>query len=458
MSSTWSRRIGEVVTIAVILTASPAVFAQEHPRIIVVMLDEVHRSSASSALATEIAGRQAKIFATDPPRGETTEERAVEALWVADEVGATAALWVERRSRGRHSVVAALTRDDGDLRDAPLPSAPETLDPRAFAIIAATLIDELLEPLPTPPTQVEPLEVEVPVRRSQPTPLDPPRPRLERPPRDWLDVGLEMDMAWRSFDVAIDPICDTAGRNEAVFRSAFYPELGLRLAFHPGELFTSSWLANLGVDVAYHHHVHLVVLNRRRNTEVDAEQWSLSVGLRYRAVIGTPSVGVTLIPRIGFHLYEFFLGDEGNDIVPPFTYQALSLGLDIEIPLRTRWVALDLGGHYLPVLSVGESATEAYNASGERPTAHGYRVTAGLGGPIVAGLRWRLGFEVIGHVSHHSGKGRGWGVDPSTECDDDCATVPDCSTVGGIMTTDSASDRHFRVVFGFSYRVIRRRR
>ena len=136
------------------------------------------------------------------------------------------------------------------------------------------------------------------------------------------------------------------------------------------------------------------------------------------------------------------------------------------IPLTTRYAGLELGGHYLAVFNIGQFAIEAYNASGQLPSTHGFQVNLGFSGQVVAGLRWRLAAELYGFISQHHDKGHGWGVIvnegvPSTICSSpECIMFPGCvnntpdraPVTGGIFTTDSARDLILRVVFSVTYR------
>lgn len=308
--------------------------------------------------------------------------------------------------------------------------------------------------------QVEDVEGEDDEERPRPT-------KRRRSPAGWMELGLEVDGAYRSFSVPIHASCDTDNRTEAAFHSSVYPEIGVRLSFYPGGLFTSRGAAHIGIEGDFHHHLYLKVLNRRRNQEVESSEYAFSVGLTYRIVRGTADRGITVWPRAGFGRYDFFLGDVGNDIVPPFTYDHIYMGLNMYVPLATRYAGLELGGHYLAVLNIGAAAIEAYNASGELPTTHGFEFNAGFSGQIYAGLRWRIAFDMMGFSSSHVGKGHGWGrnVDgnPSTLCTSDACirnptTCVDMSSPertrieGGIMTTDYGFDLIWRLIFGLSYR------
>jgi hypothetical protein len=263
-------------------------------------------------------------------------------------------------------------------------------------------------------------------------------------PDGWLEFGLEINGASRTFSVPIDQTIDNSGRSEARFESSVFPEIGARLSFYPGGIFTDNWAAGIGIDGSFHHHLFLRVLNRRRNEEVESEEYAFTVGVNYRIVLGNADRGLTLWPRVGFGRFSFFLGDVGNDIVPPFVYDHIYIGLNAYIPIATRYVGIDMGADYLAVLSIGPHATAAYNASGQLPTTHGFQILIGLSGQIVAGLRWRLGFEMLGFISEHQGVGQGWGYDPTTRIDTPSGR--------GIRTMDKATDIFFRLMPQLSYR------
>jgi hypothetical protein len=273
-------------------------------------------------------------------------------------------------------------------------------------------------------------------------------------------------VAMRDFEVPINPSCDTDSRVRVSFASAAYGSMGFRGVLYPGAIVTRRWPAGFGVELSGSFPLNLRVLNRRQNQEVEASQYLVELGPVYRHVWGSADVGLALSARFGWTRYDFFLGDVGNDIVPPVVYDALHVGVSAYVPLGTRYVGLELGARYLAVTNVGHEMIAAYNASGALPTANGYRLTAVASGQIVAGLRWLVGFELLGVVSEHTGKGRGWGSEvdsnPSTLCTTaEClgsATCVDLSSAertpieGGIFTTGAARDVAWRLTLGVAYR------
>jgi hypothetical protein len=278
-------------------------------------------------------------------------------------------------------------------------------------------------------------------------------------PQGWLEAGFDFGGANRRFEVPIDPLCDAEFRTSALFESSVYPSLAFRLSFFPGAIVSDRWPAGFGVEASFQHHLAIRVVNRRENQEVDSSQLAASVGALFRHTWGSADHGATLVTRLGWSRYDFFLGAVGNDIVPPVVYDAVQAGLSVQLPLWTRYAVLEFGAAYLRVLSVGDAMTEAYGAEGTVPKGHGYRLSVGLSGQIVRGLRWNASFEGLGVITRFEGKGAGFGTDPTTVCaSGECTTTPGCvseygwSVIGGIATIDDARDSSWRVSIGLSYR------
>lgn len=279
--------------------------------------------------------------------------------------------------------------------------------------------------------------------------------RLENAsPDGWLEIGLELNLTQRNIDVAIDPNCDGLNRrDQAVLDSGVYTEFGFRTAFYPGAMFSDRWWSGFGLELAYSHHLSLKIVNSSQSDLIEAEEQTVGLRLAYRLAMGQRPI--TLWFRFGWFRYSFVLGEEGNDVIPPFVYDNLELGLALHIPIHPRYFGIDFGGGYLAPLSLGDEATMTYNARDAYPSANGFNLNAGIGGAIWRGLRWRIGFELLGFYSDHQGKGRGWG---ETLCDTVCAEVPGClddaqnPIEGGIATTDTVSDVVWRLMIQISYR------
>lgn len=284
-----------------------------------------------------------------------------------------------------------------------------------------------------------------------------------RSPYGFLDLALEINITQRIFSVGINPLCDyrSRPRSQAILETGVFSEIGLGLSFYPGALFSDRWWAHLGLEFIYRHHLVLKILNETQGTPVEASEQAVGVGFVYRVPVRAGRRLITILPRLGWGLYSFFLSDVGNDIIPPFDYNQIYLGLNTHIPLvRTRF-ALSLGASYLAIISPGREAVATYNGSGLLPSSHGVQISAGFSGQIYRGLSWQLGFEFLGFFTSNEGKGRGLGADAanSTICNSECARYASCvdpetgsSIVGGIETIDTARDIVWRLVFQASYR------
>ena len=125
--------------------ASPSGAHAEAP--LLVMLDPARRDALAPALAVELASREAELLIVDPPEGATPLARAASAQEACRFVGGIAAVYVDDGT-------VRLVGPDGDaIRHAPLPAPYETIDPRIFAVVAHSLLAELVGP-PDPPIRV----------------------------------------------------------------------------------------------------------------------------------------------------------------------------------------------------------------------------------------------------------------------------------------------------------------
>lgn len=269
-------------------------------------------------------------------------------------------------------------------------------------------------------------------------------------PGGWLELGIEIPIAERIFTLAINPAIDREARPGARVDSGVFPEIGLRLSFYPLALVDSAaWWAGFGIEGTFHNQIGLVIYRQgeagQPPLQIEANEYSASALVTYRGVIGTESVGATIMGAVGWGRFSFFMGPVNNDLVPPFDYDYIHLGLSGSVPFGTPYIGLDLSVAYLGVVSIGFEAAATFNASGSLPTSNGYELLAGLSGRIWGGLRYRVAFELLGFVTSHQGVGRGWGTDPTT-------VIGAAAGAQGIETVAPTDDLFWRLVLGLSYR------
>ncbi len=248
----------------------------------------------------------------------------------------------------------------------------------------------------------------------------------------------------RTFKVPINDTVDTLrGRNQISFVSGWFGVMGFDVSVFPFAHFEARALRGLGLQ-ARGAFGFLLEWGGLDNTlePPDISYYAIDADLLYRLVVGGLDVGAEIELRVGYHREEFFLGDDNNDLVAPFTYDTVRFDLGVRIPLRTRHMLGVVRGAYLLVPSIGDPATVAYGEEGLEPTLHGAELRIGL--------VWRIGglelsWTYIGRLfwSRFSGVGLGFGDEPTTVFGEGG---------NGIQLTDTAKDSYQQIRFAIGYR------
>ena len=165
-------------------------------------------------------------------------------------------------------------------------------------------------------------------------------------------------------------------------------DVGLDL--YPATWFSKNWLSNFGIGASYSRFFGL-----RWNTAGDQDTIHdmthevLTVDfikVRWQPV-RRPGVP-TLHARFGLHYLNLSMNDEDVSdafIVPDISATSLSLGVAIEIPIKSGY--LRAGFDYLPTMSWGEVMEDEEFGMGD---GWGIKGTIGIGGPFNDLLGWRL--------------------------------------------------------------------
>lgn len=151
------RRLAILAALAAYL-GLPTTAAADAPSVLL-MLEESQRGELCDALAVELAAQGHQVVPVDVPLGESVLDRASSAQRTARQAEAAAAVWLEVGVEGGVSVRAVEVRGE-EVRHAPLPGSTANIDPQTFAVVAASLLDELEAP-PEPVTVRIQLELEV---------------------------------------------------------------------------------------------------------------------------------------------------------------------------------------------------------------------------------------------------------------------------------------------------------
>lgn len=353
---------------------------------------------------------------------------------------------------GRHEVV--ITHGDRMTRSFVVAVPDETVEvslelaeTRSTDPDLTTWLDEPPEPRPRTqrPRPREPRIERAPrVRREPHRRPSPPEPWIRRiRERPWIEASIDMGMLWRNFSMPINHIRDTRSRTEARMTSDTVGAMGFRVTLYPFVRANVSGIRGLGIEAAATTAVGMEVRNTSLGEVIDSSFYDVDLGLLYRLYVGQGDRGMAVDVRLGWHRTAFYLGEYGNDLIPPFTYDTIRVGLGARVLLGTRHLLAEVHGSYLWVAGVGNEARAAYSASWDVFESHGGEVRLGLVGRV--GIL-ELSLMWIGRwmTTEFDGEGAGWGIDPSTRW----------SYGGsGIESTGAATDSHQQVRFGVGVRL-----
>lgn len=134
---TRTRRV-LALALASLAIAAPA---EAQGGLVLLLADDPPAASYATALSVELVPRGARVAVLPAPRPGSIADRALSARGEARAAGADAAVWIEVEADGSASV-RAVAPDSELVAWAPLTSAGVEL--RVFAVVASTLLDELL--------------------------------------------------------------------------------------------------------------------------------------------------------------------------------------------------------------------------------------------------------------------------------------------------------------------------
>ena len=225
--------------------------------------------------------------------------------------------------------------------------------------------DPPVEPEPVPEPQPQPEPTLLQHDTTEPTgELDP----MGQDVNEWLD-----DRGPARYVFKIDGGClfnvrdysfTSAGDVGFAYDTMFHPGVALNVEFMPFVLLgPAEWYTELGLRAAATLGFASTTIIGRPNSpyEADTGHNELEGGLFYRIHLGNVEEGAALDLSVGYRMVTFSIAED-EIFYTSAQYSSLNVGLDIIIPFRED-IRLDLGGHVMPVLSVGDSEVE-YGAPG----------------------------------------------------------------------------------------------
>ena len=231
----------------------------------------------------------------------------------------------------------------------------------------------------------------------------------------YLSLYLAINGAYRDFSLPVDSAnTNIASVSNISYKSGLFPEFSFGFSFYPAAIFTDSRLSGLGLQFYFSHHIYLRSVIEGTQQEVSTKEYAYYIGTVYRLTLGSINIGAIIYFYFGYGRESFSLGKENNIVMPTFNYDYIKLGVDLYFPFGTHYIGMVIGGGYLGGFSIGEEASRAFSEEGDSPTAHGFEFSLGLKGSLVKGLKWYLGFDLIGFSTSYMGSGQGYDDDPGT--------------------------------------------
>lgn len=263
-------------------------------------------------------------------------------------------------------------------------------------------------------------------------PKEPKREDTNPSPYGYLSIYISILGTHRDFSLPVDPEKSSLKLTNISYNSGFYSSFSFGFMFFPGAIFTSKRISGLGLQFSFLHHIYLKTTAKENEAqyEIETKEYAYYVGVIYRLTMGTINIGAILYFYLGYGRESFYLGKEHNNTIPPYVYDYMRVGLNLYIPFSTHYIGIIIGGSYLGTFSIGEEASKAFSEEGDSPTANGFDFNIGLRGTIFKGLKWELGFELMGFSASYMGSGQGYDDDPNSQ----------------ITTTDSSFDLFWRIM------------
>jgi hypothetical protein len=289
-------------------------------------------------------------------------------------------------------------------------------------------------PAPAPAPAPEPAPAPAPAPAPESYFETTPAPRIERKAEtskrslDLFEVQVALGMVVRRASLKSDTVKDSS------YEGGAFSEILLRLDLYPLGPFVRGFARNIGIGLAYNHHLAVstsLVDSTGEAVKVSTTSQEFLVDLRVRwAFLQKPTSPVLLV-YAGFGLTDFKLGE--NAVLTSLEYRFLRFGIEGLVPILTPLIAVTAGVDVRPLLTVGQSAIDSL---GRKSGGFAYALRAGLAGKVSFGLTYFATFEWLSHSVSFDGR---------TDITADQSVPPDR------LESSKLSDGYIRFYAGLGY-------
>lgn len=220
--------------------------------------------------------------------------------------------------------------------------------------------------------------------------------------RCWLPPALLFDVGFlvssRSLEVP-------AGSLKYRYEGSAYPLFGLDLQLSIGRFFRKNpmFCVSLLFDFA-----HSFALTSHpmddSSVDIDTKDLRVKVGLGLEIAPKPDSLPLWLFIDLGWGMQDFLVEYVAvNPYIEDFNYRFVDIGLGLRADIVKRWLDLRIRIGFRAPYTLGDAETFYGSSAGKR---FGLNAGIRLGGVIVYGLHWGVGFDFIAYWADFSGDGR----------------------------------------------------
>jgi len=217
--------------------------------------------------------------------------------------------------------------------------------------------------------------------------------RCGKPPVILFTLGVYLSS--RSLEVPADTI-------SYKYDGSVYPLIGFELAFHPLRIVKKNTVASPGLRSDFGYSVGIVSHPMGQSqTNIPTRDMRFSIGAVVDIRPKPESLPLGIQVGLDWGMHNFTVGQ--NDYISSYQYQYIGIGVGLGADIVRRFLDVRIGVDFRIPYTMGD-ASKFYGAKASG--MFGYRVGMRLGGVIVYGLYWSLGFDWIGYIASFSGTGK----------------------------------------------------
>jgi hypothetical protein len=219
--------------------------------------------------------------------------------------------------------------------------------------------------------------------------------------RCWLPPALLFDLG---FLVSSRSLEIPAGSLKYRYEGSAYPLFGLDLSLGIGRFFKKNPMFCLTLLFDFAHSFALTSHPMDDSSvDIDTKDIRIKVGLGLEVAPKPDSLPLWISIDLGWGMQDFLVEYAApNPYISDFNYRFVDIGLGVRADIVKRWLDVRIRMGFRAPYTLGEA--EGFYGSGAK-TRFGFNAGIRLGGVIVYGFHWALGFDYIGYVADFTGDG-----------------------------------------------------